>query len=302
MDPPTFQEIKDLKVQFDKLYGVLNQKVEERVKYLEEKERCWNSLEEKLKANKEKGIKVTLNIGGTKFTTYKETLLCEKDTYFTAMLSSDNWLPDDDGEYFIDRDPQCFMVILNYLRTGKWDTRRLSEHDMDIFREDLEYYQIKNSPPGFRPWVFDATNSNKSIVLSDDRKLAWSVTDGTYQSILGTTGFRQGIHTWKAKVGEVAQWHAAGICKKEDAQKTGFTDDYKHWIGFSISDQKHRMEGRNSVYKGGEVFTFTLNFEKLSFTISGPLTSLQATITKDEYYPIFLVYNKKNSWELIEVG
>jgi hypothetical protein len=51
-------------------------------------------------------VQITLNIGGKKFTTTKTTLLSVPDTYFHAMLSSGKWLPDEDGEYFIDRNPK----------------------------------------------------------------------------------------------------------------------------------------------------------------------------------------------------
>eukprot|EP01006_Ploeotia_vitrea_P054376 TRINITY_DN67879_c0_g2_i6.p1 TRINITY_DN67879_c0_g2~~TRINITY_DN67879_c0_g2_i6.p1 ORF type:complete len:300 (-),score=37.23 TRINITY_DN67879_c0_g2_i6:86-985(-) len=60
--------------------------------------------------------RIQLNIGGQRFTTTRETLLSENDTFFHSLASSEHWKPDQHGEYFIDRDPSQFHHILAYLR------------------------------------------------------------------------------------------------------------------------------------------------------------------------------------------
>jgi len=64
-------------------------------------------------------------------------------SFFYAMLSSEHWQPDEDGEYFIDRNPKNFDRILDYLRTGKWEIRGLSEVELDKIYEDMDFYQIE---------------------------------------------------------------------------------------------------------------------------------------------------------------
>lgn len=49
------------------------------------------------------------------------------------MLCSDHWKPNDDGAFFIDRNPKHFGRILDYLRTGKLRTA-------DLHKEQLEWY------------------------------------------------------------------------------------------------------------------------------------------------------------------
>jgi len=121
----------------------VHKQIEERLKIIEEKERQWNALETLMKENSEKAkSKIKLNIGGTKFTTTKSTLLSIKDTYFYAMLSSGRWTPDEDGEYFIDRNPKCFEIILDYLRSGNLDLRGLDPDTLYRLEQDLDYYQI----------------------------------------------------------------------------------------------------------------------------------------------------------------
>jgi hypothetical protein len=77
--------------------------------------------------------KVVLEVGGKRFAASKSTLLSAKDTFFTAMLCSDHWKPNEDGAYFIDRNSKHFGRILDYLRTGKLRVA-------DLHHEQLEWY------------------------------------------------------------------------------------------------------------------------------------------------------------------
>jgi len=68
-------------------------------------------------------------------------------SYFHTMLSSGHWKPDEDGFYFIDRNPKHFPVILDYMRTGKIDLDDYSPKELEKLYEDLDYYQIKHPKP-----------------------------------------------------------------------------------------------------------------------------------------------------------
>eukprot|EP01006_Ploeotia_vitrea_P051263 TRINITY_DN67542_c7_g3_i1.p1 TRINITY_DN67542_c7_g3~~TRINITY_DN67542_c7_g3_i1.p1 ORF type:complete len:403 (+),score=53.06 TRINITY_DN67542_c7_g3_i1:93-1211(+) len=71
-----------------------------------------------LAAEGEETQTVELNVGGTVFTTTKQTLMAEPNSFFHGMVSSGVWQPDPStGQFFIDRDPQFFKEILNYLRS-----------------------------------------------------------------------------------------------------------------------------------------------------------------------------------------
>lgn len=62
--------------------------------------------------------RVRLNVGGKIFETTATTLArAGRDSFFGVMIDK-NWTINP-GEYFIDRDPTCFSVLLNLLRTGK---------------------------------------------------------------------------------------------------------------------------------------------------------------------------------------
>ena len=63
--------------------------------------------------------RVTLNVGGEHFQTYRNTLRrCEHT--LLADLSEDSVFWDEEyQEYFFDRDPTMFPVILNFYRYGE---------------------------------------------------------------------------------------------------------------------------------------------------------------------------------------
>lgn len=65
---------------------------------------------------------VTLNVGGTMFTTTRSTLMNEPNSMLSRMFSpADSWsnITDPNGAVLIDRSPVYFEPILNYLRHGQ---------------------------------------------------------------------------------------------------------------------------------------------------------------------------------------
>ncbi|XP_063978261.1 BTB/POZ domain-containing protein KCTD3 isoform X2 [Diachasmimorpha longicaudata] len=83
---------------------------------------------------------VHLNVGGTRFSTSRQTLTWIPDSFFTALLS--NRIAsrrDETGALFVDRDPKMFSIILNYLRTRDIDLRNT---DIRALRHEAEYYGI----------------------------------------------------------------------------------------------------------------------------------------------------------------
>jgi hypothetical protein len=60
---------------------------------------------------------ITLNVGGTKFITSLDTLIGEPNTVFAHMFGGifEN-KPNEENEYYFDRDPELFPLILNYMR------------------------------------------------------------------------------------------------------------------------------------------------------------------------------------------
>ncbi|XP_058467436.1 BTB/POZ domain-containing protein KCTD3 [Malaya genurostris] len=87
---------------------------------------------------------VNLNVGGTRFSTSRQTLTWVPDTFFTSLLNSErngriSSLRDETDAIFIDRDPKLFSIILNYLRTKEIDIKSC---DIRVLRHEAEFYNI----------------------------------------------------------------------------------------------------------------------------------------------------------------
>ncbi|XP_051579346.1 BTB/POZ domain-containing protein KCTD3-like isoform X1 [Myxocyprinus asiaticus] len=83
---------------------------------------------------------IQLNVGGTRFSTSRQTLTWIPDSFFSSLLSGRiSTLRDETGAIFIDRDPTTFAPILNFLRTKELDLRGVN---VSILRHEAEFYGI----------------------------------------------------------------------------------------------------------------------------------------------------------------
>ncbi|EYC02426.1 hypothetical protein Y032_0100g3294 [Ancylostoma ceylanicum] len=83
---------------------------------------------------------VNLNVGGHRFATSSHTLTWIPDSFFTSLLSGRiPTVRDDSGAIFIDRDPDVFRIILNYLRTKQVD---LSNIAPSTLKHEAQYFGL----------------------------------------------------------------------------------------------------------------------------------------------------------------
>ncbi|ENN76468.1 hypothetical protein D910_07115 [Dendroctonus ponderosae] len=86
---------------------------------------------------------VKLNVGGTHFLTTKTTLSRDPKSFLYRLVQEDSDLDtdkDETGAYLIDRDPNYFSPVLNYLRHGKLVLNKgLAEEGI---LEEAEFYNI----------------------------------------------------------------------------------------------------------------------------------------------------------------
>eukprot|EP00026_Physarum_polycephalum_P012156 Phypoly_transcript_12434.p1 GENE.Phypoly_transcript_12434~~Phypoly_transcript_12434.p1 ORF type:complete len:324 (+),score=53.03 Phypoly_transcript_12434:105-1076(+) len=137
-DPPP-EGFSDMAKNFANLMTSMQMRFSE----LEQKEKWWKGMEERMASHaKAAAKKITLDVGGQHFTTTKETLLSCQGSFFEAMLGSGHWKPDEDGVYFIDRSPTLFPIIMDFLRYGKINLERYSYDVMPSLTEELDFYQI----------------------------------------------------------------------------------------------------------------------------------------------------------------
>jgi len=162
--------------QIEERVKTLGAQQEARLKVLEEKEKHWQETKKKMKQTAEAAkSQIVLDVGGTKFTTTKETLLKFKNTYFSNMIKCGS--VSEDGVYFIDRNPKLFEVVLDYLRCGVLNDA-IGKSEIE---KEFAFYSI-NLPEDY---IFEA---GKQAVVKD----FYAVNKGTL--------LHQGKHTWTVKI------------------------------------------------------------------------------------------------------
>ena len=109
---------------------------------------------------------ITLNVGGKLFSTSKATLTSQKDTFFEALVSGRHGNPSlstttmtncisSGSTYFIDRDPDHFKHILNFLRTGTVISLPTDENGKKELLIEADFYGLDNMAKAMQSPVID---------------------------------------------------------------------------------------------------------------------------------------------------
>ncbi|OON18896.1 K+ channel tetramerization domain protein, partial [Opisthorchis viverrini] len=84
---------------------------------------------------------LTLNVGGTLYTTTRTTLEHNPDSYLAKLLTNSSALRDVNHNLFIDRDPSLFRYILDYCRYGKLCIPRNFD-ELERLKEEASFYEL----------------------------------------------------------------------------------------------------------------------------------------------------------------
>jgi hypothetical protein len=85
--------------------------------------------------------KITLDIGGQKFSTTLFNLKNQKSLYFSTMFSGAIPIsPCEDGSYFIDRNPVFFPLVLDFIRGEEIDTEDMTSKELKLLLKDAQFY------------------------------------------------------------------------------------------------------------------------------------------------------------------
>jgi len=122
--------------------------------------------------------KVKLDVGGRQFATTLHTLTQIPDCYFgTAFTERWELELDQDGMFFIDRDPTAFPHILNFLRdypNSTVEVTLLTPYELHMLRQEALFYNIQplieillgKAPPHAR--VNPPSSSNATVDEYDE--------------------------------------------------------------------------------------------------------------------------------------
>lgn len=134
-------QLYDLKKQLEDLEAKLNIGVPIVIKEIDNTH--VHELEQKIKELKEiqnLSQRVKLNVGGQKFETTLNTLMSVKETLFYNVIICKKL--DITKEIFIDRNPELFVHIMDFIRTKKFNIKKFQRNELIQLKEDAEYYEV----------------------------------------------------------------------------------------------------------------------------------------------------------------
>ena len=141
------EEEKQMKERVERDIEEMKAKIKAEKKKWEEEKSQWEEEKEEVKKTKTFEKIVTLNVGGTKYTTSLSTLTKYPDSMLGVMFSGRHALPQqEDGSYFVDVDGEYFRYILSYLRDRDHGMHILSEltaKDCDHVEYLIHYFQFQ---------------------------------------------------------------------------------------------------------------------------------------------------------------
>jgi len=78
---------------------------------------------------------VTFNVGGKIFSTLFSTISQHEKSLLMTIVTSNSSVKDDNGYFFIDRNPTIFSIVLDYIRTHEIQREKLKKYLLPLRRE-----------------------------------------------------------------------------------------------------------------------------------------------------------------------
>jgi hypothetical protein len=204
------EQLETLQANIQKMEKETLERIEARTQDLEKKREEWERAQKIVSERAALASdKIKLNVGGQLFCVAKKTLLVE-GSYFYAMLGSDRWSPDTDGEYFIDRDPDLFPYILTFLRTGCWRIGKLPIEDKFRLVEELQYYILPPLLPSSFPISLSGGKKGSAVQVTNSSATG-SGTALSADPLVGRQTFSVLIEKWP----NTNPWTSIGIATSE---------------------------------------------------------------------------------------
>ena len=154
---------------------------------------------------------VEVNVGGTVFSTFVSTLTKHPSSMLAAMFSGRHPIVTDKaGRPFLDRNPEMFKYILEYLRTDIYPTELLEESLKPYFECEIDYFNIERPPTNV---PFDRLAIEREIQVEEAERMLILCFD-VYEDVL-LVGCRDGaVQMWSIREGNktgVLNGHTAGV-------------------------------------------------------------------------------------------
>jgi hypothetical protein len=113
-------------------------------------------------------------------------------SYFYGLLNSGQFLPGPDGSYFIDRSPEYFGLIMDFLRTGELCKLGLNSREIQQLEKELDYYLLQihvDLKPNDWQWDLSPSKKPSNATFSDDNLKITKSSGGGYWnfSVIGSS-------------------------------------------------------------------------------------------------------------------
>ena len=175
------------------------------------------------------GMIVKLNIGGQLFVTSKETLMGQGINMLSALIQHSNPAQLLDGHYFIDRDPETFRWILNYLRGSKVLPPKDST-EMSLLKEEAQYFAMDNLVLRIQHMVCPSFAKGDNVLIKGSKFTILATSEAGYKvTRLGKCfqiGSSENVEATQVEIGDVVMaWHKPsrkripGICMSIEGKK-----------------------------------------------------------------------------------
>ena len=110
---------------------------------------------------------ISLNVGGTRYTTSLSTLMRYPDSMLGRMFGGDfPTAKDKDGACFIDGDGQLFRFVLNFLRRNELSLPE-DFKELDLLKKEADFYQIEPLIRALKLASSCPTTDGKTVEISE---------------------------------------------------------------------------------------------------------------------------------------
>lgn len=177
---------------------------------------------------------VRLNIGGARHQIAKTTILQYPETFLARLINPENYLAqkDQEGYYFIDRNPKLSAFVLDFYRTGRIIYPTIvSKED---FEEELKFWNLYQEKPQLKLDQLFNSDQVKAHLKTYRARQGIHVNQGTEAAGIVdwlctdiTSTYNSGLHeTWSlAPPREFLQFFSIKILKEESTSVVD-RDDY----------------------------------------------------------------------------
>ncbi|KAH7815673.1 putative BTB/POZ domain-containing protein KCTD7/14 [Monocercomonoides exilis] len=284
--------------------------LEERQRFEEEE----SAFDEMVQTEEQRDEVILLNVGGKNFSTLRSTLTRYEDSMLSAMFSGRHHLgKDNDDRIFIDRDPDIFSMILEFLRTGIIPMPKNNEEE-ELLRREMDYFAL--GPPRI-PFLerWNAKWKSDGLTLRDEGRTVEVIgEDRDHIVIMGDSKITHGSVTVTVQVTiprpnrysfgvlpDIPASFNKGFAYKSGVLGWGLHD---HTSALGIYCQTQLVAPSTLGYVSGDLVTMTIDVDRgdLIYKVNGVKCAelLSSEVLKMGVYIAATLFNKGAIWKIVE--